>query len=205
MKWLIEDNIFPENQNKIIQACEKAGIEYLILDNSGNIPPNITNEYIFYGSINKAFLLKRLTPAQIWIDNFDCSRYYPLITSKDILFNSDYILLPYGSLISRAYMIYSMFLHDRAYEDKLFIRPNSGFKQFTGFSVSYTNFAKEIKNIRMFDHELVLISSDKNIEGAEYRGLVCNNKLITYKKYIDNDSNIDGSKIEFRLTNFNQN
>lgn len=188
MKWIIEDNVFPENQQKIIEVCERNEIEYQVATDMSRISV-ANNRCIFYGSINGAMIAKRTTPIQIWIDGFECSRYYPLI-EKEYLLNRDYFLIPYGELLRNKGLVFKCL---EGYSDTLFsvfIRPNSGLKQFTGFSASYDDWERDIKSINMFPDELVFVSSRKKT-GTEYRVLVCDGKVITGSCYLINDEIVE--------------
>jgi hypothetical protein len=74
--------------------------------------------------------------------------------------------------------------------NRFFIRPNSGKKIFTGTTLGYKYFTKELDIIKSLpdsninDNDLVVISSEKQID-AEYRLLMHKNTIIDYSCYIE--------------------
>ena len=63
----------------------------------------------------------------------------------------------------------------------LFIKPNSGFKQFTGFTLTKDNL-RELDSLTIGLHDLIVIASAKTVI-AEWRFWVINYKVNTYSGY----------------------
>lgn len=105
--------------------------------------------------------------------NFRCSVYYPHF--QKYLLNSEYCFINYSNLNS--------WIFEKI--GKVFIRPDSGDKRFTGqVCENFYNIHREYEP----DNSLLLISEPKDIEGKEVRAfvfndiVVCNNERI--KKYV---------------------
>jgi hypothetical protein len=95
-------------------------------------------------------------------------------------FNSEAIWLPWGLIGSHKDQLRSLF------GDHLFIRPDSGFKSFTGFDVRIEDLDSELSALQQTKHpgsqEMCLIAKAKRIQG-EYRLVVCGNEIITGSQY----------------------
>jgi len=188
IKWAIESDVF-DNDWLLKKACENNGYESFFF--SGN--NEFDNHTIFYGSLFTAFKMKK-TPCQVWIDNFSCSSYYPLI-ERDALLNNRYVLIPYGELLRMKDEIFGMFA-----AEQLFIRPNSGKKEFTGYVVSRHDWESEVKSLVMFHDELIFISGVKDIED-EWR-LVITDKVVTGSQYIKSKEMVDSGPVPENIVNF---
>ncbi len=92
------------------------------------------------------------------------------------ILNDDYYLLPYGEFLRRGLK------KDTA----VFIKPNSGMKEFTGKVITYENFDHETSSMRQIEnvsHEsLVVIASPKEIE-AEFRYFIVDGKVVAKSQY----------------------
>ncbi len=197
-KWLLQTDIFDENLEPLISEIKRQGMELKI---HKYVPFYGDKTYlelfkpddcvIFYGSLNFAGqILKQAS----WIpgvyrdlDKLKCSYYYPVF--GDFLLNEDYIFLPFGDLKRRKRELFSYIFN----ADKIFVRPDSGFKSFTGQAVSERDWDKEIdffKTHGIDDNELCLLSSPKKIV-KEYRLVIVNNEVVSgsmYKKDWKNET-----------------
>lgn len=187
--WIIEDGIF-DNQEQLKVACEKNGSKCHIMtvsDISEN-KKNFTTRTIFYGSINTSLMLRN-SSCQIWNHGIDCNKYYPLI-DRNYLLNSNYLMVTYRDFIRNG--IYYFDLLDY---DNIFVRPNSGLKQFTGFVVTPDNYKEEMLKIFMFPEEILLVSRENTFIKDEWRLLVCGGideqKVVTGSQYISNKKIIE--------------
>lgn len=209
-KWLLQTDIFKENIDGLIQAIEKFGYEYDVYkyvpfwgDKTYKYVFKPDDCIIFYGSLNFAQQIKKET---CWtpgvycdLNQLKCSSYYTYFGAY--LLNQDYWMLPFGELKRRKEEIF------RVFGDNFFIRPDSGFKTFTGQILGRDNFDKEIsffKNYGLEDNSIVLLSSLKNL-AEEYRFVVCENKVVTgslYKRYLENETS---PQVPTDAVNFAQN
>jgi len=90
----------------------------------------------------------------------------------DELLNSDYTILPYGEVKRR-------FVNQEA----MFIKPESGLKEFTGQVLNYKeDFDKLSSHAPIDDTTLCVIATPKNIK-AEFRYVICEKEVITGSEY----------------------
>lgn len=139
---------------------------------------------IFRGSINMSTYLKESRPG--WIGNWHsrsqylCSRYYSYLGQH--ITQREYIMLSVGEVLRKWDWIFDTF----AVNDKLFIRPNSGEKEFNGEIVHRKN--KESWQVLCVDmrptpqDEICVISKPVQIE-REIRLIAANKKIITGSVY----------------------
>lgn len=193
--WVIQANIFGYETESLIKHCKS----YELVHGSvyGFMEPG---PYIIRGSINFVQeTCNRWDDAQIpdllHLPDFECSSYY--LEIKDLL-NKDFLLLPWWKLSSDKERLFEYFE-----TDKLFIRPNSGRKLFTGTTVGYKWFTKELDIIyelpsSKFDQqEIVLIAKAQEVWG-EARFLMQGKKIISYS-LVDDTYGFDGVNIsEYR-------
>lgn len=169
MRWIIEENLFPENVDRLVESLKKHGIKYKLQDFVLYNDVNLNNEEsFFYGSLQSAkFLLnnkKKFGNVKVMcnLDKFKCSYYYPIF--KDFLFQEDWFFINFGQLKN-------LFKHT----GNFFCRPNSGDKIFTGKlvksieDIDYLNFYDEVT-----PDTLCLIAKPKKI--AEEARFVINAK-----------------------------
>ena len=202
-KWLLQNNIFDDNFDKFITELESQGIEYKTVKyipfESGEYNQFPDNDcVVFYGSLNLANQLRKQKP---WIpgtyydlDNFKCSVYYNYFGKY--LVNDFYMFMPLKEMIRLKNH------HDFCYSfgSTIFIRPDSGFKEFTGQVVSTGNpifsipSLETINSSKYFDDNIMcVVSSAKHIE-REYRIVIADKKVVTGCQYkhrmeldVDND------------------
>jgi hypothetical protein len=187
-KWAISTEIFEKpGYPKLRSALDKAGIEYFHSDFNQNtrqyvdIPYETDDCVIMYGPIqfirtkNKGFI-----PGAFGFKKDTDTSYYMNQIPLKYFFNSDAIYLPFGMIQSRKYMLQDMF------GEHIFIRPDSGFKSFTGFDVKIKDLDFELSSLKQtknpFPNEMCLVSRAKKIHG-EYRLIVCDKKIITGSQY----------------------
>lgn len=180
--WLIEDGVFPEYQKELISEIQKQCSGYRLIDRDSYVSPDI-NKYlpvIYYGSQS---LVNSMLRFSVWYnkETFKCSSYYPKYGNK--LFNKDYVLVPAGDFERLRYNLEYYFSPHGNGIGPLFIRPNSGFKHFTGGIVKHAETLKQfLAGQVMFDEELILVSSQKDIN-REWRLLIVDGKVVAGSQY----------------------
>ena len=186
MKWVIEDGIFSE-QEKIEQALSKLGYNYtlcktdflkrgfencFLFDSNVNFADDTT---FFYGSIVACRYVYKNTRWQVWVpdDVFDFHYYATRVSG---LLNDDYILCPFGHVKEKGKLF-----------GDVFVKPNSGYKPFTGFACKSGDLEKELQIVRerenIFPEELCVVASKKEVIN-EYRILVVDNEVICGTQYL---------------------
>jgi hypothetical protein len=188
VKWAISTKIFESpGSPSLKRSLEKAGIEYFHSDYDENTRQYADIQYgvdecvVMYGPIrfvrekNKGFL-----PGAFGFKKDTDTSYYMSQLPRSHFFNSDAIYMPFGMISERKYMLQDIF------GDKIFIRPDSGFKSFTGFSVAIKDLDFELSSLKQTKnpgaHEMCLIARAKPIH-AEYRIVVCEGKIVTGSQY----------------------
>lgn len=180
VNWVIESNVFPENQQKLINEIDWQQHRYFLVDrDEWSHVCSLTGPTIFYGSLA---LSQRLRKKTNWVGNwsdlskFRCSSYY----SKygDALLNENYCLIPIGDFER-------MRARSNATRQKdYFIRPDSAFKTFTGDIIRENRSLKNfLVNSVLFDDELILVTKPKRIH-REWRFIICGGEIAGYSLYM---------------------
>ena len=123
---------------------------------------------------------QRWTPgAFCTVENFAWSRYAPLY--RDYLLNRDYETLPFADLSRR-----QNFLFDTIGRDgRVFVRPNSPLKLFTGQIVTRATFSADLEFMSFYEFapsSPVVVSSPKEI-AAEWRFVVADRHVVAGALY----------------------
>lgn len=186
MKWII-DNI---NEDSLLEdLLREQGIEYITVENRDRFnPPNFTefckNELVlFHGSLEMGKHLRRNTECAVYCDlqKYKCSTYYPQFA--DVLLNYPYSIVTYKDLKNKRTM--NSLLRTHGNDGCVFVRPNSGYKVFTGKVVDIRNWQRDVDNMGFYDvvdDELVLVSEPKNIR-AEWRFWIAGDTIIGSSMY----------------------
>lgn len=196
MYWIIQDPCFGEETRKLAKALENKKIRYDLVKNRPDSIEGVPD--IVRGSVEFLEDMDRFIydDGYYHLDAYSCSSYYKYFGSR--LLNHDCIFMPWGLLKFNKELIFKSFPNS----DKLFIRPNSGKKLFTGTTLTKKWWDKELDIIGglpytiVKDEDMVLISSAKEIE-KEYRLLMYNNELIDYSIYEGNYLPVDINFINF--------
>lgn len=182
--WIIQDKVFGEETNSLVEALGNNNIQYKIVKDS-SYP--LYGRAIIRGSID--FVKSYRHPftdyfpgGLLTLENYKCSNYYKFF--KNRMLNYEYIMLPWWNLKDKKDLVFKAFPDS----EKFFIRPNSGKKIFTGTTISKKWWDKELDIISSLpssniqDSDLILVSSYKEIL-AEYRLLMHKDHLIDYSIY----------------------
>lgn len=99
----------------------------------------------------------------------------------DMLLNRSFILLPFGHLSQRKEQIRTMF------GNRIFLRPDSGRKEFPGIVIDLDEFEREISSMRQAWHAqddlLVVVDAAREIAPHEYRFWISEGEIITHAPY----------------------
>lgn len=188
VKWAISTELwrkpgFPQ----IDDALQRNDIDFFHCDfdqqtrTYEDVPYTTDECVVMYGPIqfirrnNKGFLpggfgFKKDTNATHYMSQLPC----------DWFFNDDAIWLPWGMVLKNKEMVADLF------GDQIFIRPDSGFKSFTGFPVKIDDldfeYSAKSQTENIDPYELCLVASGKPIIG-EYRIVICENEVVTGSQY----------------------
>jgi len=200
VKWLIED--FSEENNsfsEVFKVANELGFETKLCNLNDSFNNKLDGYWsdnecvICHTSIQTAMNIMKFKPNWFpiaWFKQefFQCKYYYPFF--GDYLFNNDYVMIPTGDVVRRINELYNWLGKD----NKIFIRPNSSYKTFTGQIFNYNNFLAHWDIITKYggsSTDLVVISSPKLIL-KEFRYVIGNNKIISKSEYSwDKDKQLD--------------
>ena len=206
VNWLIEKDIFEENTDALIAACEKYGhkahiIGYRPFDDKQVIPEfNMVEPVVFYGSLNLAH--KILNDKENFIGfpgvyyrpkHYNCSTYYTYFGEHHV--NGECAFMPWGEFVRRKGRL--PFTDDD--KSPVFVRPDSGSKLFTGTLIKdMKNFDREIAEITRYspiEPTDMVVASRPNWIIDEYRLVVIGSEIITGSRYIS-DGRLSSSRID---------
>lgn len=130
-------------------------------------------------------------------ERFMCSSYMPRIP-LELLGNAEAVYLPFGDFERRFDQMYRLFGASR-----LFVRPDSGIKTFTGLCIDLETAPFEISSLKQLtpvtEKTMVLVAPARVID-AEYRFFIVGGKVITGSQYhVDGKISIDPSVSEVCL------
>lgn len=195
--WLIDADIFDSYHDELAAAVTRHGHEVASVNRPH--PPYEWEDVRF--AYRKAFppgacvvahadidLVSRVLDDKLWtpgafatVPHFFCSHYYGHFGR--FLLNRDYIMLPYAELPRCRDFLFDTL----GVEDRLFVRPDSPLKIFTGLTISRETFGKDFEFMGFYEfpsESLVVVSSPKRIV-AEWRYVIANGEVVTGSKYVD--------------------
>lgn len=198
-KWLLQTDIFEENLDILCDEIKRQGMEYRIYDHKHfDDGMEIISQYdegdcvIVYGSLQMGQKFKKnstfIPGVYCDLSKYDCSYYYPYFGNQ--LVNNNYIMLPFGELERRKHFLFDTFGEDNC----VFIRPNSGFKNFTGTIVHKSNWEKDIDWLGSYDvsHDTIVVVSKPRSIDREWRFVVVDDKVVSGSQY----RNSSGCKLD---------
>lgn len=191
-KWLVEKDTFVENLDPLYEAIKAQGFELKIadyvpfegMDFAKQYDPSVQDCVITYCSLgmSQQVLKKTKWVPGAWCDleKFKCTSYYPKY--NDFLLNQNYIMLPFGELLRRRDFLFDTL---GPYEDKVFVRPDSGNKTFSGTVVHKDNWKDAVAKLGFYDVDpasIVIVSETSNIRN-EWRLVIVEGEVIAASKY----------------------
>lgn len=184
MHWILSGPDVVNNQ-VLLSEIDHHGDKYTILKPFGELPI-LDGPVISMVPLDMCVrvLKTRMYPgAYCNLQNLKCSAYYPHF--QGFILNSRFFFLPLANVPEMKDDIFDYWLGGQ-YED-LFIRPDSGFKSFTGQLVSKKNLDNNIKNlanIAISGKEFCLIAPPINLL-REWRFVIGKRKVIACSQYRD--------------------
>lgn len=181
--WIVEDFHADNGTPELLEALQALSIPH---QKAKYTPFGGTDmsqfdkgDFIYVGSINMAEEVIKQRPdlkKNFWstFENYDCSIYLSQI--GDYCLNGEnYAFFPFEDLKRQKWNIYRWFGED----SHVFIRPNSGNKEFTGAAIDFQNFDHQIDRWQQFTRKnsLTLVSKPVNIV-FEWRIVVAAHKEI---------------------------
>jgi hypothetical protein len=191
INWIIETG-YDEDVSGIINKVKQYGdsvlhgetLCYKEKEVTDFLQLNAGNPVMTLASIRTCNFVRRIYGAEPGVfcsmENFRCTAYYPKLYKY--LLNKNYILLPFENISNHIPWL------NKVYDWKqpdLFIRPNSGGKQFNGSVIPFYMFEPFIKSLNeaAMQGELVLIAQAAEKLGAEYRVFCHKDKVVCGSSY----------------------
>jgi hypothetical protein len=183
MKWLLEPEVYKEDEQPLIDALKALNVPY-VAAKFGTPYEKYIEDFegngIFHGSLQFGKRIKKHEKKNIAVycdlPKYECTYYYPRF--GEFLLNNNYIMLPIGDLERR----FNWIMNNLGTSGEVFIRPNSGYKTFTGDLVGKNDVKGFVRYSRTDPQDLILVSSWKAL-CREWRLVVVNNKVVTGGQY----------------------
>ena len=197
--WLLDASVFDAYHDELLDAIVRNGFQARSINRPN--PPYRWDDTD--SSYRKAFpagacvvthadidLVNRVLHDARWIpgafatvDHFFCSSYFPHFLTY--LLNQDHVMLPFAALRQRSQELFDSFGRD----GRVFVRPDSPLKLFTGLVVSRATFEKDLEFMAFYEfppESLVVVSSPKVI-AKEWRFVVANQRIVASSQYKEGD------------------
>lgn len=178
MRWIIKD-VFGDETIELVKALKNNNVDYEYSKNLLHFECGV----FLRGSIEfvKDYQDIAFVTGFIDFDKFKCSWYYPFF--KHLMYNSSFMMLPKGCILQNKENL--PWLNNR-----IFLRPDSGCKEFTGTTIGKKWFEKELEIVLkdIPDAEMILIAPDRQSPPEEYRAVIGpGGKLISISQKSFND------------------
>lgn len=191
VNWLLDGDLFATYRDELLSAIHSQGHVAKVI--SAPSPPfrwdDVGCSYretfaadacvVAHGDIELMTRIRnegRWTPGAFCaIERFFCS-HYACHLGKYLL-NQRYMMLPFGELVRCQDFLFDSLGTD----DRLFIRPDSPLKLFTGQVVSRSSFAADLEFMAFYEFpasEIVLVSAPQQVV-CEWRFVVSNGRVVT--------------------------
>lgn len=193
--WLVDGDMFHGYRDQLVAAIHKQGHEVKLI--RAPSPPfrwdDIGCSYretfpkdacvVAHGDIELVTRIhheRRWTPgAFATVENFFCSSY--ACWYGQYLLNREYFMLPFGELERCKDQLFDAFGRD----DRIFIRPDSPLKLFTGQLARRDTFSADLEFMAFYEFppsSLVVVSTPKDV-AKEWRFIVANRKIMAGCQY----------------------
>lgn len=213
MKWLLEPDIFQEDEQPLIEALTKFGVKYVSVKFGTPYKDYIdkmgSEKAVYHGSLQFGKLIQE-TPfhsvkVYCTLPKYECLYYYPRI--GNYLLNSKYIMLPFGDLARRQDWIFNTLNDSNSWHPNrsIFLRPSSGYKTFTGLLLSDTEWDTELKFLKLqINPEELVIVAPAQVVTKEWRTIVVGGLVITAGQYRENGENVRIREVPEKVMHFAQ-
>lgn len=194
MFWRLHRAIFGNTIEKAKSILDSFGDTYQVVDGKPSqlepVPFTITNEPVLAITTlqDAQRLIRKDYPSTPWLffnnSSYKVSYWLPRIDEHISVLNSQTMFVPKGLLKSLTFTQ----LNALANNNKVFIKPDSGNKIFTGFTVANDeNFIKNVEDNLLFSHieleEICVVAPCQEIEAIEWRFWIAEREIIAYTPY----------------------
>lgn len=183
INWVIQEKPFKEDLASLKSEIVKRGHSLYLVEYSSHEKqdvPVLGEATVFYGSLEMAQkLLRQVNWIGLFCDlpKLKCSTYYPEL--GEFLLNSPYMFFPLGDFNN----LRSFIFRNLGNNSDVFLRPDSGFKLFTGGLINqFESLNHFLCGSHFFKNDLALAAKPAKI-WREWRLVVCNEKVVAASQY----------------------
>lgn len=197
--WIIQNDIFGSDQEKMESSLKSLGIEFVCADwlpyPNYEIMSMTQNSYPLFARGSVEFVGRFERQPLLTIKNYDCSKYYKYFLSN--MLNEKRFFVPWHVFVKQANLYFDWFN-----TDKIFVRPNSGKKIFTGNYIGKLwtnqdiNAIMSLPDSKIQDDDVVLVSAYTDLITSECRVLFYKNEVIDSSYYSTDGDEINKDVIE---------
>jgi hypothetical protein len=194
MFWRLHKAIFAEQIDKAVEVIKGLGDEFQVVSGTpsqlAEAPLSINQPALAITTLQDAQrLIRKDYPSTPWLffnnNKYKVSHWLPRIDKTIPTLNREAIFLPVGLLKNLTSQQVDRIVPKG---EKIFIKPDTGNKVFTGFSIiNDENFMKNIEDNLMFSHieaeEMCVLSPHKELEETEWRFWIAEGEVIAYTPY----------------------
>lgn len=193
--WLIDAEMFDAYRDDLVAAVRQHGDEVKLVrppsppyrwDDSGCSYRDTFPQDSCVVALGDIELVARIHRERRWtpgvfatVEHFACTNYYRHF--GEYLLNSRYIMLPFGELRRMK----DFLMETLSVDGRIFIRPDSPLKLFTGQIVSADTFESDLEYLAFYEfpqESLVVVSAPRSIE-AEWRFVIAEKNVVTGSQY----------------------
>lgn len=200
--WLLDANVFREYHDQLAEAIVRHGdaVESINRPDAPNQWDDAPNKYRDWFPVGACVIthadidfVRRVREDHRWSpgvfaseENFYWSVYAPHF--EQFLLNRDHLMLPFAELSPRRLELFDRFGRD----DKIFVRPDSPLKIFSGQLASLATFDRDVEFMAFYDFPPtapVVVSSPKTILN-EWRVVVAGHDVVAASHNVDRGQKI---------------
>lgn len=192
VKWVVDDNILRTYRTRqITDVIRDLGYElhqvtWDPLSPLDPIPFSADDCVVLYGTHQFVRAVQKqyqFQPGALGVTDRTCVAQYMSNLPLDWFLNRDAIMTTWGIFKQRREDWFFMF---GGKQDRVFVRPNSGFKTFAGQCIRWSHIDHDIATIdklsSAMDDTLILVNGDLEIKG-EFRFVIADGKVIAGSEY----------------------
>jgi len=200
--WLLDPSVFPKEHEELAAAIVRQGHEIKSVARP-DLPYTWADTKFAYRKLfpkgacvvthGDIDLVNRVRADALWtpgvfatVEHFFCSHYYAHFGR--FLLNQNYAMLPFAELLRRADWLFAAFGRD----GRIFVRPDSPLKLFTGLLASQANFERDVEFMGFYEfprESLVVVSTPRTI-CREWRFVIADGQIVAGSQYKERDENI---------------
>lgn len=201
VNWIIDVDIIRLQHLPTLKSLESNNFKVSKISVTADLPkinPQDELIHIYLGSVESLSIGSNLDICMrtYGLNEKISQSVYRSYIPNEWLLNQDSVLTTWNHFVTNYKKYFGMF-NNRGSKKlaKVFVRPNNGYKSFSGKILYKNSFVKDI-NCEMFDniepHELIYVSSFKELCSQEYRVWIVNKQIITWSKYGIDYGTVDG-------------